>query len=260
MSNRTKVVETGRNTVSKKFFDMLEDTVDDFRSGGTTVDDEERARLIATLLSGQAMKYLSDAKTLWPLVTQKLATSAGSPSDYEDVGEPVQTTPVLEPDTTPAYGFGAPRDSSPFFVEHENARLSTALQEATGAEFYKDPSTGTLKVQVGSGQAVSGSTFADRYKQGDEEARSIVHSLVRKASNDPDFDSASELVNAFSKERGGAQDVLSTKSGRDVYDEEELDSERTSKELSQLQTDVQDLPESAQKVILRALTAPAQSS
>ena len=118
-SRDQKIKETmNGDTVSRKFFTMIEDTVSDFEAADGQLSDEERARLVAVFLNGQAKKFLGDSKSIWPLACQKLVEICGTKgggSTHTPQEEP-------EPQQQQMGGFQPPRPGNPFHMESENVR------------------------------------------------------------------------------------------------------------------------------------------
>lgn len=229
MSNK-QLQEVNAATASKKFFDMIEDTVDDFQSSGS-IDDTEKARLIATVLNGQAKKYLTDSKTLWPLVCEKLVEFNG---DYK--GEPVQTTPTdLEVPTTP---FGASSSAArPFWTEGENVRTSfrPKLSEATGVEFYTD-NDGKIRARVGSSDMTL-QDFGNKAKDPrNTDIQALVKGMLKKANAEEDIDGVGDLIGILSQEKNPEPDIAVRGEGTSAatysFDTEELDAELDRREAS----------------------------
>lgn len=117
-SRDRKIEETmNGDTVSRKFFTMIEDTVSDFEAADGQLSDEERARLVAVFLNGQAKKFLGDSKSIWPLACQKLVEICGSKGGG--------ATPTPQEEAEPQQqmgGFQPPRPGNPFHMESENVR------------------------------------------------------------------------------------------------------------------------------------------
>lgn len=234
MKQKPYLYEISASTASKKFFDMLEDTVDDFRSSGT-VDDNERAQLIATLLNGQARKYMTDARSIWPLVVSKLNTMvAETPSTepYEGMGEPVQTTPTDLEVPTASFGnsFSSPSTTKPFWTEGENVRTSlkpNKLSEAAGVEFYTD-NDGKIRARVGS----SDMSLQDFGKKAQDprnaDIQTLVKGIIKKADAEDYIKDPGDLINIYSKEKDKVPDIAVRGEGSGIkytYDEDELDAE-----------------------------------
>ena len=122
------------DTVSKKFFQMLLDTLEDFESDEEAdLSDDDRARIMATLLNAEAKKYCKPA--MWKDVIGKLSTKhgvSGSP-------QPVEPAP-----SAPSSPFGG--NSLGRFGE----RRGSIQEAAPSVEFYTDPDTGSVKARVGS--------------------------------------------------------------------------------------------------------------
>jgi len=118
-ASRDQKIEEAMNgdTVSRKFFTMIEDTVSDFEAADGQLSDEERARLVAVFLNGQAKKFLGDSKSIWPLACQKLVEICGSRGGG--------STPTPQEEAEPQQqmgGFQPPRPGNPFHMESENVR------------------------------------------------------------------------------------------------------------------------------------------
>jgi len=116
------------DTVSKKFFQMLLDTLEDFENDeDADLSDHDRAGILATLLNAEAKKYLKGNQ--WRDVINILQ---GKHSKGVDV-TPSMATP------SPAERFGGPGR----FGE------SKVVEAAPAVEFFTDPASGEVRAEIG---------------------------------------------------------------------------------------------------------------
>jgi len=160
-------LEEGINsdTVSKKFFEQLLDTIEALEDE-EGLDDDERCRLMAQLINAEAKKYMKPAQ--WKKVVAKLHDK------HNGGGEQPLTEPAPEGEPAPT---GTP-GGWPSPVSRPGRFESKRVEEvAPAVEFFTDPTTGNVQARM-AGKTLDLKSFVQKAGEHEE-----VANLIRALQN-----------------------------------------------------------------------------